>query len=791
MNFHIRRVAVLGAGVMGAQIAAHLANAGVPVVLFDLAAEEGDPNGVVLKALDGLKTLEPSPLGMRERILYIDVANYDQHMEQLRDCDLIIEAIAEKMAWKASLYQRISPYIATGAIFASNTSGLSINALAAVLPPALHAQFCGIHFFNPPRYMSLVEIIPAAGTAPAIVDDLEAWLVSKLGKGVVRAKDTPNFVANRIGVMWLLTVAHHTARLGLSFDEVDALTGARIGLPKSATFRLLDVVGLDTMALVIDNMRAALAGDPWRQHYQVPAYLADLITQGATGQKTKRGLYRREGKETRILDLKLGDYRPVSGAVAQDVAAILKLSDAGERLRQLRASEHPQAQLLWSCYRDLFHYSAYHLADIAHSARDVDFAMRWGYGWKLGPFEQWQAAGWRQVARMVAEDIAAGRAMASAPLPAWVGERDEAHGPEGSWSPAENKIKPRSALPVYRRQLLPERLLGESVATGETLWENAGVRLWRLPADDASVAILSFKSKMHVIGQEVLAGIGEAVRRAEAGFSALVIWHEAPFGAGANLEEIGELIVAQRFDELDRFVRDFQTTLRSVKHAQVPVVAAMQGLALGGVCELAMQCSHRVAAFESCIGLVEAGVGLLPAGGGCATLALEASRIGARQQHGQPNPAVYAFFENISMAKTAKSALEAQSMGFLRESDDIVFNPHELLHVALGRARALAESAYRPPMSARSIPVSGRGGIATLERQMVNKKEGGFISAHDYRIGKAIATALCGGDIEGAASVSEQWLYDVEREQFLALAKTAETQARIAHLLETGKPLRN
>lgn len=791
MHKPIRRVAVLGAGVMGAQIAAHLANAGVPVVLFDLPAKEGNPNGIVLKALEWLKKLEPSPLGVRERLLYIDAANYDQHLEQLLGCDLIIEAIAEKMEWKERLYQRIAPYIAPGAIFASNTSGLSINALASVLPAELHSRFCGIHFFNPPRYMSLVEIIPAAGTAPEIVDHLETWLVSTLGKGVIRTKDTPNFIANRIGVMWLLTVAHHTARLGLSFDEVDALTGARIGLPKSATFRLLDVVGLDTMALVIDNMRAALADDPWCQYYQVPAYLADLIAQGAIGQKAKRGLYRREGKETRILDLKLGDYRPVAGEVAPDVAAILKLSDAGERLRQLRASAHPQAQLLWSCYRDLFHYSAYHLASIAHSARDVDFAMRWGYGWKLGPFEQWQAAGWRQVAGIVAEDIEAGRAMASAPLPAWVVERDEVHGPEGSYSPAENKIKARSALPVYRRQLYPERLLGESVETGETLWENAGVRLWRLPVEDASVAILSFKSKMHVIGKEILVGIREAVKRAEAEFSALVIWHEAPFGAGANLQEITELIGAERFDELDHFLRDFQTTLRSVKHAQVPVVAAMQGLALGGVCELAMHCAHRVAAFESYIGLVEAGVGLLPAGGGCATLALEAARIGAKQQHGQPNPAVYAFFQNVSMAKTSKSALEAQSMGFLRESDDIVFNPHELLHVALVRARALAESAYRPPMPARSVPVSGRGGIATLEYQMVNMKEGGFISAHDYRVGKAIATALCGGDIEGGTKVAEQWLYDVEREQFIALAKTPETQARIRHLLETGKPLRN
>ncbi len=791
MRFHIRKVAVLGAGVMGAQIAAHLANASIPVVLFDLTAAEGNPNAIAQKAIDGLAKLQPAPLGVRERVRYIDAVNYDQNLAQLRDCDLIIEAIAEKMAWKESLYRRIAPFVAPHALIASNTSGLSINALAAVLPEALRPRFCGVHFFNPPRYMPLVELIPAMQTQPDVVDVLETWLVSAIGKGVVRAKDTPNFIANRVGVMWLLTVMHHMERLGLSPDEADALTGQRIGLPKSATFRLLDIVGLDTVALVIDNMRAALADDPWCAHYRVPSIVSGLVAQGAIGQKAKRGVYLREGRQNLIFDPRLGGYRPVAAEIDPAVDAILSLRDAGDRLRQLRACPHPQAQFLWSCLRDIFHYSACHLADIAHSARDVDLAMRWGYGWSRGPFEQWQAAGWREVAAMLAKDIAAGKAMSAQVLPDWVADRETVHGGRGSYSPADDAFVPRSSLPVHRRQLMPERLLGEPQEAGETLWENAGVRLWSLPDVAPDVGILSFKTRMHVIGAEVQAGIREAVARAEAGLAGLVIWHEAPFGAGADLQEVMALIEAGRFDELDHLVRDFQDSLRRVGQACVPVVAAVEGLALGGACELAMQCSHRVAAFEAGFGLVEAGVGLLPAGGGCANFALQAARIAARQQHGEPNATLYAAFQHIAFARTTASALEAQAAGFLREADDIVLNPREVLHVALVRARALAEGGYRPPLPARGVKLAGRGGIATLEYQMVNMREGGFVSAHDYRIGKAVATALCGGDVEGGAMVSEQWLYDVEREQFVALARTPETQARIRHMLDTGKALRN
>ena len=390
----IRKVAVLGAGVMGAQIAAHCANAGVPVILFDLPAREGDPDGIAKKAIDGLRKLDPAPLASQDCAQFIDVANYGSGLEQLRDCDLVIEAIAEKMEWKLDLYAKVAPYLRPDAIFASNTSGLSINALAQGMPEAARGNFCGIHFFNPPRYMALVELIATGSTRAATLDALEAWLTTRLGKSIVRAKDTPNFIANRVGVMSILAVMHHTARLGLGLDEVDALTGPLIGRPKSATYRTADVVGLDTLAHVVGTMQATLPDDPWHRYFSTPEWLAALISKGALGQKTKGGIYRKDGKIINVLDLTTGGFRPSAGEVAPEVLAILKQRNPADKFAQLRASTHPQAQFLWSIFRDIFHYCAFQLADIADNARDIDFAMRWGFGWSQGPFETWQAAGW-------------------------------------------------------------------------------------------------------------------------------------------------------------------------------------------------------------------------------------------------------------------------------------------------------------------------------------------------------------------------------------------------------------
>jgi 3-hydroxyacyl-CoA dehydrogenase len=792
----IRKVAVLGAGVMGAQIAAHCANADVPVILFDLPATEGDVNGIAGKAVAGMKKLDPAPFAAKDRTQYIELANYGSDLARLGECELVIEAIAEKMEWKLELYAKVAPHLKAGAIFASNTSGLSIEALAAGMPADRRSQFCGIHFFNPPRYMPLVELIPTAATEPGLLDGLEAWLVTRLGKSIVRAKDTPNFVANRVGVFSILAVLHHTQRLGLAFDEVDLLTGPRIGRPKSATFRTADVVGLDTLVHVLGTMQATLGGgdhaDPWAAHFRTPEWLQALVAKGALGQKTRCGIYRKQGKQIQVLDLHLQDYRDSGGEVFPDVEDILKLKNPAEKFAQLAAHPHPQAQFLWAIFRDVFHYCAVHLAAIADNARDIDLAMRWGFGWTQGPFETWQAAGWQAVAEMIRDDIAHGRAMSDVALPAWVFERDGVHAPAGSYSAAEDTLKPRAALPVYQRQLYPERVLGEAPdERGETLWENAGVRLWRRADRDARIGIVSITSKMHAVGEEVMDGLLEAIARAEYELDGLVIWQPAPFAVGANLQQVGEACRAGQFELLEQMVAKFQRTSMRIKHAQVPVVAAVQGMALGGGCEFVMHAAHRVFALESYVGLVEAGVGLIPAGGGSKEFALQAHRLAQRAAGGDVFPYIQNAFQTIAMATVAKSALEAVQLGFGRAGDDVVFNANEILHAAIHRARALAESAWRPALLEPQVTVAGRNGIATCEMMLVNMAEGGFISAHDYRVAKAAATALCGGEVDTNRRVSEQWILDVERAQFVDLLKTEKTQQRIAHMLETGKPLRN
>ncbi|MFN5233775.1 MAG: 3-hydroxyacyl-CoA dehydrogenase family protein, partial [Burkholderiaceae bacterium] len=461
-NFIVKKVAVLGAGVMGAQIAAHCINARVPVILFDLAGKEGQPrNALATQAIEHLKKLSPAPLADAVQAELIETANFDDHLDKLLQADLIIEAIAERMDWKHQLYAKIGAHIAPHAIFATNTSGLSITELASALPAELRSRFCGVHFFNPPRYMHLVELIPTAATQGTILDQLETFLTSTLGKGVVRAIDTPNFIANRVGVFGMLATMHEAEKYGLSYELVDDLTGAKLGRAKSGTFRTADVVGLDTLGHVIRTMTDKLPEDPFHSLYQPPAALAKLIADGQLGQKTGAGIFKKAGKDILRYDATSNTYVP-SGAKADElIVRILKEKDPAKRMKALHDSTHPQAPFLWAIFRDSFHYIAVHLDSIADNARDVDFALRWGFGWQQGPFELWQSAGWQQVAQWVKEDIDAGHALSSAPLPDWVFDgRDGVHSAAGSWSAVRKAYMPRADLPVYARQLFRAPLVG-------------------------------------------------------------------------------------------------------------------------------------------------------------------------------------------------------------------------------------------------------------------------------------------------------------------------------------------
>lgn len=778
----IQKAAILGAGVMGAQIAAHFANAGIETCLFDLKSTGRDARKTVHEAINRLKTLTPSPLAGAVAVKAIRACTFEDDLAQLNTCDVVIEAIVEDVALKQALYKKVAAQISEEAIFCTNTSGLRIETLAKGLPAALKKRFCGCHFFNPPRYLRLVELIAHDGTSEAMLHQLEAFLTHVLGKSVVYAKDVPNFIGNRIVTYGFFVACHYAKEYDIPFEVVDQLTGTKAGRPKSATFRTLDVVGLDTLGHVANTFNTSFSDDAWSALYTLPEWLNGLIQDGHLGQKTGKGIYEKRKDGIYVLDLGTMAYRLADKKAHAEVLTILKEHDVSKRFALLRDSTHPQAMFLWACYRELFHYMACCTQEVAHTVRDVDLAVRLGFVWDRGPYELWQMAGFSQVAAWISEDIQNGDSLGKTPLPEWVHNIEYVYTKKGAYNPTTGQYEPRDELPFYAQQLFPVRVLDEAQNEGETLYENQGVRLWHLGDD---VGILSFKSKMNTMGEEVMLGLSEALSVAEKHCCAMVIWqrHGAHFSAGANLLEMAMAVMQEGEGALVPFVSQFQRVVTSMRYARIPVVAGVRGYVFGGGCELMMHCDAVVASLESYIGLIESGVGILPAGAGTKEMALRASKSV------DPFRALLKYYENIAMAEVAKSAFHAQEMGYLRDSDTIVFHPDEVLFAAIGKAKQLAIN-YRPPLP-QTFNVQGRSVMATIKTRLINMREGGFISAHDYLIASQIAYVICGGDLPQGETVTEDWMQQLECDAAVLLVGTEKTQQRIQHTLEQGKPLRN
>ena len=799
----VNKVAVLGAGVMGAQIAAHFANCNFSVLLYDLP-------GRAVNALAVLKKLKPSPLAANDtlaKIAALDLEN-NQDLEQLLQADLIIEAVAENLAIKTSVYNNVKNYINKQAVFCTNTSGISINSLAKIFSAdaAIRSRFCGVHFFNPPRYQKLVELIPHADTNGEILNFLEDFLTRYLGKSVIRANDTPNFIANRIGVFSMLATMANAKKYGMSFDTVDSLTGELLGRPKSATYRTADVVGLDTLASVINTMTTQCSDDPWHQYLKTPEVLAELIDKKYLGQKTNQGFYFKNGSNIEVYDPATKTYITAAKGlekVDKKLLDILKVKNNLEKIQALKSYDHPQAQFLWACFRDVWQYSAYHLDSLGVSARDIDLALRWGFGWKQGPFELWQSAGWQEITKLIDDDIAHNKSLVSAPLPKWVtNEANQGvYNKDTAYHSKFNKFVGRLALATYQRQYMLDHSVTDKKPEQSIVLENDAAKLWL----HNNNFVFSFKTKANVISDNVIKLLDQAVDYIAANTSyakSLVIWQDSGdnFCAGADLNGFLGCVKNNDYTTMDNSLIAFQNLCQKLRYTNFPVIAAVKGMVLGGGTELMMHCDHVVAALESYIGLVEVGVGVIPAGGGCKEMLLRANYnynnfVADNTGTGVSSLAdidklTTQYYKNIATAKVSNSARDALSLGYLKVTDTIIANSNELLMVAISVANNLLNSNYTAPNQV-GLRVGGTRINANLQAMLVNYSAGNFITEHDFVITKRLADIFSGGAITSDQEVSEQWLLNLERQVFVELLKTAATQARINSLLQTGRPLRN
>ena len=802
------KIAVLGSGTMGGQIAAHFANLGFDTLMFDTSEE------ALSKSLAMMKKLKPTPFASPSVSASIKTATYD-NLDALSSCDFIIESIVENLDIKKQLFKKISPHVNDNAVLVTNTSGLSIQQIAETSPESLRSRIFGVHFFNPPRYMPLVELIRTSYSDESLLNKAEGFITSALGKEVVYAKDSPAFVANRIGVFSFMAVLKHAENFNLPADTVDALTGKRIGRPVSATFRTLDVVGLDVMANVVKNIYENAKDDPWIELFKIPDWIESLIEKGSLGSKTRKGIYDKIGKDIRVFDPNDGEYRLSDKTISSKVKKILKDCGSIENaLLELSKSDDPQAQFLWSVHRDVFHYTAFHLEYIAETARCVDLALKSGFAWQKGIFEQVQITGWSQVRELLNKDLKEGKTLSSQALPAWVMDQPFVYSDEGAFDPNKSQFIPRSSHPVYERHLNKALLNGEKQNQFDILIDAESTKLIDIGNGIASV---SFKTKMNVLSSSVLTELPECLDYLENnGFHALVFRQEQEhFCAGANLYEVisavklgllekdpgiaskakkkafevmhPELPKLGKLYSIKKTVRMLQDLLMRLKHGKILTIAAVDGLALGGGCELLLHCNKVVASMNSYIGLVEVGIGALPAGCGSKEMALRAY---LNKESDDIFPLLSKHFEQIAMAKVSASALEAREMGYLTSEDVIIANPNELLYVAKHQALAMLESGFRPPLD-DTFKVVGKAGHANIMAQVANLFEGHFMSEHDKYCISSLAKVMTGSLVEENTVVNSKMILDLERKYFVELLGTQKTQDRIEYMLRNSKPLRN
>ena len=773
------RAAVLGAGTMGAQIAAHLANAGVHVDLLDMKAREGHPDALVSAALGRMKKLKPAPLFSDAATSRIRVGNFDDHFHRLSEVDWVIEAVVERADIKQSLFQRLEAIMAPHTLVSSNTSGIPIATLAEGRTASFRSRFMGTHFFNPPRYLELFELISGPDTAPEHVQRMAEFARVHLGKGVVVAKDSPYFIGNRIGIYAMLLSMRERDEHGLSMEEVDVMSGELVGHPKSATYRTADVVGLDVMKAVISNLYEAVPADEERDTFQVSPELEDLIARGHLGAKTKAGYYRKVDADIRSWDPAKADYVESRSPDLPKLKKLMK-QPLAERLGMLFGMDNRTGESFRRVTLPLLAYAARRIPEVTDEPLSVDRAIRWGFGWDMGPFEMWDAMGFDAVRRRMQQLGLA--------LPDWVLDMDATdtfYRNEGGGSAV---FRPADRSWVAIHTPADESLF---VAHPDPLRKTDDTLLRRLTDD---VAILEFRSKANTLGSDVIADLVHAVRFVEEArdFRGLVIGNTGThFSVGANLLEVGTALLLRRHGKIEEAVRAFQEALETVHNSRKPVVVAPHSLALGGATELTMANRTPVAAAESYLGLVELGVGLIPAGGGCLRLAEQAA---LRAPSGHPSEILAQLqgaFKQVAMAEVSASASHAREMGYLHTGAPVVMRASRRFHVAAERVRMLSEAGYLPAADAPTVHVLGRPGAAALESMAYQFHQGRFISDYDQHLARVLASVLTGGDLAGDAHVPRQHLLDLEREAFMRLLGEKKTRARIRHMLEKRKPLRN